>query len=186
MWLVFTEIPPSPILNPPPSMIGMGLATRGSVILYRLASDNDRDKDRDSVPSRDSQHLLPPKLPQNLRDSTVLNSKSSFVSMELDSNFAGLAHRDSAFPTARDGLVPHEYNPALDELDPGRRGEFVAQKGKVRQNTFAWRGLMNVTVLLLLISGMLALFVFYPVFQFYRDKQRNGLIDGNIRINVNR
>lgn len=38
-------------------------------------------------------------------------------------------------------------------------------KGKVRQSTFPWRGLMNVTVLILLILGMLALFVFDPVFK---------------------
>jgi beta-glucan synthesis-associated protein KRE6 len=43
---------------------------------------------------------------------------------------------------------------------------------------------MNVAVLLLLISGFLALFVFYPVSIFYRDSARNSLIDGNIRINA--
>jgi hypothetical protein len=43
---------------------------------------------------------------------------------------------------------------------------------------------MNVTVLLLLTAGLLALFVFYPVFIFFHNQQRNNMIDGNIRINA--
>jgi hypothetical protein len=56
------------------------------MILYHLAADDDKDKD--SVPSRDSHHhLIPPQLPANLRESTVSSSRSSFISMELDSKY---------------------------------------------------------------------------------------------------
>jgi hypothetical protein len=41
-----------------------------------------------------------------------------------------------------------------------------------------------VTVLLLFTSGVLALFLFYPVFIFFHNQQQNNLIDANIRINT--
>lgn len=156
------------------------------MILYRLASDNDINL-KHSLPSKDSNLLIPPKPSSNLRHSTVSSSRSSFISIEMDSKYTGLSHRDSAFPTTRGGLVPYEYDPALDELDPVDDEDLLhdpTAKGKVRRNSFPWRGIMNVAVLLFLISGLLALFVFYPVFLFYRDRTRNSLIDGNIRINA--
>jgi len=116
----------------------------------------------------------------------MLSSKSSFISMELDSKYGGASNRDSAFPTVRGGLVPYEYDPALDEMDPVNEEDLLHDpaKGKARKNTFPWRGIGNVAVLLLLTSGLLALFVFYPVFIYFHNQQRNNLIDGNIRINA--
>ena len=178
--------PPIPSSFPTHSMIGMGLGvptgSRGSMILYRLASDDDKEKD--SITTRESHHhLLPPKLP---RESTLMSSKSSFISMELESKYGGVSHRDSAFPTARGGLVPYEYDPALDEMDPVDEEDLLHDpaKGKTRKNSFPWRGIMNVAVLLTLTFGLLVLFVFYPVFIYFHNQQRNNLIDGNIRINA--
>jgi hypothetical protein len=151
------------------------------MILYRLASD--AEKSAASLTTRDSQ-LLPPKITLNSRHSTLSESRSSVLS--LDSKFGALSHRDSAFPNARGGLVPYEYDPALDELDPVDEEDMLhdpTAKGKFRQNTFPWRGILNVAVLAALISGLLALFVLYPVLVFYRDRARNLQIDGNIRIN---
>lgn len=179
----------APSSFPSPQTTGMGLGgpgVRGSMILYRLASDDDKEKEpAASIGTPDSQLLLPPKLPVNFRDSVVSDSRSSFIS--TDSKYGGLSHGDSAFPNTRGGLVPYEYDPALDELDPVDDEDMLhdpSAKGKFRQNTFPWRGIMNVAVLGMLILGLLALFVFYPVFAFYRDRARNNQIDGNIRINA--
>ena len=186
-------------LTPSPSLLGLAigtgtgtpLSTRGSMILYRLAADD--DKGRDSPSSRDSlapshRALLPAKAPHP-RASTLsaLSARTSFAGMDPpDAKYIhAQSHRDSAFPTARGGLVAYEYDPALDELDPTDDEDLLhdpAARGR-RRNTFPWRGLLNVSVLLLLVSGLLALFVFYPAFVFYRDRGRNNLIDGNIRIN---
>ncbi|KAF5372313.1 hypothetical protein D9615_009226 [Tricholomella constricta] len=171
-------------LGPPPSSFGLG-SHRGSMLLYRLASDDDNIPPTSASSLRDSQLLLPPpKFPggQN-RDSTISSSGSSFIS--LDSKYP-LSNRDSAFPTAPRGLVPYEYDPALDELEPPDEEDLLhdpAARGH-RKTRFPWRGLLNVAVLLLLVLGLLCLFVFYPVLTFYRNEARNAKIDGNIRINA--
>ncbi|GLB40793.1 putative glycoside hydrolase family 16 protein [Lyophyllum shimeji] len=164
-------------------MAGMG-THRGSMLLYRLASDEDAH-----LPA-DSSHLLPPpKFPAGAnRSSTISSSGSSFVS--LDSKYplhlAPSSNRDSAFPTAPRGLVPYEYDPAVDEMEPPDEEDFLHDpnvKG-VRKTNFPWRGILNVAVLLGLILALLCLFVFYPVLTFYRNEARNQKIDGNIRINA--
>jgi Beta-glucan synthesis-associated protein SKN1/KRE6/Sbg1 len=71
-----------------PSLIGMNLASttpRGSMILYRLASDDGKE----SIPSCDSHHhhLLPPPPPPHIRNSAVSSLRSSFISMDLDDPF---------------------------------------------------------------------------------------------------
>jgi hypothetical protein len=78
--------------------------------------------------------------------------------MDLDSNYRGLSNRDLAFPMMRGGLMPYEYDPALDKMDPVDEEDLLhgPAKGKARQNMFPWRGIMNVAVLLLLTAGLLA------------------------------
>ncbi|KAG5652377.1 hypothetical protein H0H81_005207 [Sphagnurus paluster] len=178
-------------LGPPPSftsglgMAGMGGA-RGSMLLYRLASEDDHTPASMSAASslRDSHLLPPPKFPGGAnRESTISSSGSSFVS--LDSKYP-LTNRDSAFPTAPRGLVPYEYDPAMDEMATPDDEDFLHDPKTTgfRKSTFPWRGVMNVAVLIFLILALLCLFVFYPVLTFYRNEARNSRIDGNIRINA--
>ncbi|RDB14975.1 putative beta-glucan synthesis-associated protein C23H3.11c [Hypsizygus marmoreus] len=181
------------LANAPPSSFpssptgtGLGMAgNRGSMVLYRLASDDDHGTSGipPSSNSRDSHLLPPPKFPGGTnRDSTISSSGSSFIS--FDSKYP-TSNRDSAFPTAPRGLVPYAYDPGLDELDPVDEEDMLhdpAAKGR-RPNQFPWRGIMNVTVLVSLILALLCLFVFYPVLTFYRNEAKNSRIDGNIRIN---
>ncbi|KAG6818359.1 hypothetical protein H0H93_005587 [Arthromyces matolae] len=175
-------------LHPPSSYSGLGIpgtpGSRGSMLLYRLATDDDV-----VVPSSNSSAvLLPPKFPgHNKRDSTVSSSGASLSS--LDSKFPSSStttNRDSAFPTTPRGLVPYEYDPTLDMAGPPDDEDFLhdpAVKG-FRKTRFPWRGLLNVFVLVTLILALLCLFVFYPVLTFYRNEARNARIDGNIRINA--
>ncbi|KAG6860572.1 hypothetical protein C0995_009717 [Termitomyces sp. Mi166 len=177
-------------LAPPPGT-GLGLpgTNRGSMLLYRLASDDDiiqPSSTAGSASSRDSAQLLPPpRFPGGAnRDSTISSSAASFVS--LDSKYP-LSHRDSAFPSAPRGvLVPYEYDPAADELEPADEEDMMHDPAVhgVRKTRFPWRGILNITVLVGLILALLCLFVFYPVLTFYRDEARNSRIDGNIRINA--
>ncbi|KAJ7094452.1 beta-glucan synthesis-associated [Mycena belliarum] len=165
---------PYPFTREPHSLSGAS-ALRGSMVLYRMASETDNDA-----------LTPPPTLGFANRQSVA--SFASASSLPLDSKYpAGL-------PTTR-GLVPYAYDPALDELDPPDEEDFLhdpkykskdgyqgSRKFK-RRNSFPWRGLANVGLLILLILALLALFISYPVISFFRDKPRNALIDGNIRIN---
>ncbi|KAF9044091.1 glycoside hydrolase family 16 protein [Panaeolus papilionaceus] len=54
---------------------------------------------------------------------------------------------------------------------------------KGQRDHFPWRGVFNVSTLILLLMALLTLFVAYPVITFYRDQPKNERIDGNIRIN---
>lgn len=51
---------------------------------------------------------------------------------------------------------------------------------KGASSTFAWKGFVNVGVIL--ISGLLSLFIFYPVLTLIRNNARNLAIDGNIQL----
>ncbi|KAJ7228320.1 concanavalin A-like lectin/glucanase, partial [Mycena pura] len=52
-----------------------------------------------------------------------------------------------------------------------------------RRSSFPWRGVANISMLLLVILAILALFISYPVVSFLRENPINNLIDSNIRVN---
>ncbi|KAG5337576.1 hypothetical protein J132_01609 [Termitomyces sp. J132] len=150
-----------------------GVGQRGSMLLYRLASDDDMPlSTAGSASSRDSAQLLPPR---------------SLANRDSRGSFESVSRRDSAFPSAPRGvLVAYEYDPAADEMEPADEEDLMHDPGAhgVRKSRFPWRGLLNVTVLVVLVLALLCLFVFYPVLTFYRNEARNSRIDGNIRINA--
>ncbi|KAG6886660.1 hypothetical protein C0992_002913, partial [Termitomyces sp. T32_za158] len=147
----------------------------GSMLLYRLASDEEITASSGS--SQDSsQQLLPPR---------ISNRESTLSMASLDSKYP-LSHRESAFPaTSRGKLVAYEYDPGPDELEPADEEDLIHDPAVhgVRKTRFPWRGILNVAVLVGLVLALLCLFVFYPVLTFYRNEARNSRIDGNIRIN---
>ncbi|KAJ7368679.1 beta-glucan synthesis-associated [Mycena albidolilacea] len=150
---------------------------RGSMILYRLASEQ----------GRDDEMLAPPRpLGSGNRDSIA--SIASAASFSSDSKYP------SGLPTMS-GMVPYAYDPALDELDPPDEEDFLhdpsaktkdgyqaARKFKY-QNSFPWRGVVNVVMLIIVVLALLALFISYPVITYFQDRPVSKLIDGNIRVN---
>lgn len=82
------------------------------------------------------------------------------------------------------GLVPYEYNPALDELELPDKEDLSHDPAshEHRKTNFPWRGILNVAVLVSLILVLLCLFVFYPVPSFCNEA-RNSKIDENTPIN---
>ncbi|KAF7301973.1 hypothetical protein MIND_00763400 [Mycena indigotica] len=155
-----------------------GGSIRGSMILYRLADE----------PDRGSTILAPPRaLGSGNRDSVA--SFASQASLPSDSKYP------SGFNTTR-GLVPYAYDPALDELDPpddedflhdpsykGGKNGYQGPSNFRRRRFFPWRGIANISMLLLVIGAILALFITYPVVSFFREEPVISLIDGNIRVN---
>ncbi|KAG6811656.1 hypothetical protein H0H92_006418 [Tricholoma furcatifolium] len=163
-----------------------GLPTsRGPMLLYRLASDDDRARSNasPSSSSRDSAHLLSSRNGRGNsrhRDGTASSSSTS-----SDPRYPLSGTRHSAFPTINRVLVPYEYDPTLDELDPTDDEDMIHDPTLHghRKSRFPWRGILNVMVLGGLIIAFLSLFILYPVLMFYRDASRNSKIDGNIRVN---
>lgn len=148
----------------------------GSMILYRFTDDPRTSYQKRTAATR-STPLLPP---QFKRPSSG------------DSTFSFTASLDStsplSTPSALRGLVPYLYDPSLDSSqpiddedrlhDPTIKGDF--RRGK---QSIPWRGLTNMAVLLVLLSALLCLFIFYPVWSFVRDRARNLNIGENININ---
>lgn len=171
----------------PPSLSPSSMpGTRASMILYRLASPLDDDNDKEKEPTISDSHLLPPpKFPNRNRDSIISASGSSFGSLDVDSKYDA-SLRYSTFPSVPRGLVPYAYDPAVDEMGPIDDEDLLHDPQsdiRLSKKYFPWRGILNVIVLISLTLGLLSLFVFYPVFLFYRDEARHQRIEGNLRIN---
>jgi beta-glucan synthesis-associated protein KRE6 len=156
--------------------ISGGSAT-GSMILYRL-TDDPRTSYQKRTHTRSSSLLLPPQV------------KHRSLSGDSTHSFTGTLDSTSPFstPSALRGLVPYLYDPALDSsqpIDDEDRLHDPTIKDNIpgEKQSFPWRGLTNVTVILVLISALLCLFILYPVWTFLRDRARNLNIGENININ---
>jgi len=151
-----------------PPFSSLGSRERESVVLYRLNAEDDEGM------------LQPPKLAYN-RESAAFSSGDSILSLSSDSKYpTGVTYGGSR------RLVPYSYDPATNDREPLNEGDLLHpsdSKGKPSL-TFAWRGFLNVGVLLMLISGLLCLFLFYPVLTSLRNTARNLAIDSKIRVNV--
>jgi len=148
--------------------------SRGSMILYRLADNRDRQG------GGDHELLVPPKFPSN-RDSLASNSRDSIVSFVPDSKYPSTI--SGAY---KDGIIPYSYDPTQDELDAPNDDDLLHDHGPHHpdNHAFPWRGILNISVLLFLLLCLLALFISYPVMSFYKNRSKNAQITGNIRVNA--
>ncbi|OBZ77829.1 Beta-glucan synthesis-associated protein KRE6 [Grifola frondosa] len=140
---------------------------RGSMVLYRLAADDPHDQ------------LAPPRT-LHQRDSVLSSSGDSVFSLSSDSKYP------SGVVTLQRGFVPYAYDPDLDKDAPDDDDDFLhlPEYGDNRTHFWSWRGISNVSVLVILTAALLTLFICYPVLDFVRNEARNLAIDGNIRINA--
>lgn len=144
------------------------------MVLYRLADASDMGHIRDSS-------LQPPRaLSQFNRDSVASASGESLYSLSAS---------DSKYPSgvpgfAPRGMIAYAYDPLEDS--PGEDQDDLLHDAayKGRENHFPWRGILNVGALLVLIAALMMLFIFYPVDNFVRNRERfSRIVDGNVRIN---
>ena len=136
------------------------------MVLYRLASDDTANE-----------ALLPPKALQN-RDSVASSSGDSIFSLSSDSRFP------TGPPTQR-GFVPYAYDPELEKDSPDDDDDILhkPEYGRDKRSYCSWRGVMNVSVLVILIGALLALFISYPLIDFIRNESRNLAITTNTAVN---
>ncbi|KAL0581401.1 hypothetical protein V5O48_000665 [Marasmius crinis-equi] len=211
-----------------PPALGHGSPQRGSMILYRLASDELRSASESS----DGTLLAPPRFRNSSlggggtgkRDSIASNSRMSISGDSIVS-----LSSDSKYPVggSERGLVPYAYDPDEEgedllvyEDEEGEDWEFEDKHNEARWNEklrvsqsnsdpgssnathspeipreqrkapltrqnlyYSSRGVVNATGLIILLFGLLALFIAYPVVSFYNDNTRNFNILNNPRIN---
>ncbi|KAF9529516.1 hypothetical protein CPB83DRAFT_905922 [Crepidotus variabilis] len=91
----------------------------------------------------------------------------------------------SSFSGSMRGPMAYAYDPSADMNrpvdeedrlhDPNARG--------YHDNSFPWRGVVNVAALVLMLIGMMALFLFYPIYTHYGDADRNERIQQIIDTN---
>ncbi|KAG6828181.1 hypothetical protein H0H87_002739 [Tephrocybe sp. NHM501043] len=140
-------------------------SSRGSMILYRKADSHDEP--------------LAPPVPYAKRESML--SVDSAVSLSDDSKYP------VGTTTSERGLIAYAWDPLgdgnepIDEEDKLHDPEGIMSHDSVR--LLSARGIINFTAIILLLSGLLSLFVVYPVYSFYQDNGINALIVGNTRIN---
>lgn len=151
---------------------------RGSMILYRLASDEESA----GAGAGAGPELQPPRLSMLNRNSVLSTSGESIWSLSSDSKYPNANLGGSSTVRSR-GLIPYAYDP-LDtkevadddgELDPMHEYA-VGEKDRYERRWITVRGVMNVGVLVILVMALLALFIAYPVITFVRDNARNTLI----------
>lgn len=118
---------------------------RGSMILYRLADDP-------ALPA--------PRTLRGHRDSLTSSSHESIMSISNDSKYpsgAVQAHR---------GFIPYVYNPELDKhiQEPDDHlYESAYGNDEPWYQAVGWRGIVNISMLVIVVVALLALFICYPV-----------------------
>jgi hypothetical protein len=89
-----------------------------------------------------------------------------------------------AFSSLPRGVVAYAYDPLEDSPNDDQDDLLHDHAYKGRGNHFPWRGVANVSALLVLIVALLLLFIFYPVRDFLINRARSEkIVDGNVRIN---
>ncbi|GBE84810.1 Beta-glucan synthesis-associated protein [Sparassis crispa] len=133
---------------------------RGSMILYKL-------------------DLAPPRMGQ--RDSIASSSGASLLSLSADSKYPS-----GAVVQSQRGFVPYAFDPEQELSDFPDDDDYlhVPDPKTDRVSFWSWRGIVNMSMLAILLAALLALFVCYPVVTYFRDNKYNRAIADNIAVNA--
>lgn len=119
---------------------------RGSMILYRLADDS-------TLPA--------PRPLREHRGSTASSSRESVISISYDSKYPS-----GAVTQAHRGFIPYVYNPEIDKRAP-EPDDYLYEPtygdDEPWYQAIGWRGIVNISMLVIVVIALLALFICYPV-----------------------
>lgn len=136
---------------------------RGSMLLYRLASEVD-DKEVLAVPNFNFN-----------QGSTVSGSGSHSTSV---------LSFDDKYPSEKPrGMIPYIFDPDLANDGPKDEVDRLHEEEFYTGSSFSWRGLLNVVSLVTLILLILCLFIFYPTFEAVQNAARLLAQDTDKHIN---
>ena len=154
---------------------------RGSMLLYRLASDADPWDDDVQLPRQDR------------FSSADIQQRYSVASDSGQSLFS--AGSDSKYPTANEKLgvgkgafLPYVYDPTSDQSSPPDADDALHDPTTLEHDQrkvagLNFRGIVNVLVVFIIISVIVCLFTVYPILSFLRTNPRNLAIDNNVQVN---
>ncbi|KZS99963.1 glycoside hydrolase family 16 protein [Laetiporus sulphureus 93-53] len=128
---------------------------RGSMILYRLAND-----DQDEL-------AFPPKLDAATRSSVMSSSGDSVFTLSYDSKYPS-----GTMVTGLRGFIPYAYDPTEDCKDEPEEDDYLYDPkygDDTHCSALSWRGLWNLSMLVTLLLAILTLFICYPVVSFYHN-----------------
>lgn len=115
------------------------------MILYRLA---------------DNAALPAPRPLREHRDSLASSSRESILSISYDSKYP------SGAATPHRGFIPYVYNPEIDKRAP-EPDDYLYDAGFGDDGPWyqavGWRGIVNISMLVIVVVSLLALFICYPV-----------------------
>lgn len=147
-----------PLLNP-----GGSGSNRGSMILWKMAGDEN-----------DSNPLIPPNNKRFSHFSARSRSNASLMSYSEDSKYP----QAGGNPRPLSGLIAYAYDPLMDHDNPD-----VEDEKPQKSRGCHCRGFINIGALVLLSTGIVALFMFFPIISFFESTTVRTLITGNVRIN---
>lgn len=144
------------------------------MVLWHLAATDDQGT------------LAPPPALSNHRGSVMSTpSRDSVWTPSRDSIWT--LSSDSKFPssTMRGGLVPYAWDPSADDQDAADEEDSLHAADSVDKpiSLLNLRSVSNIGVLILLIVGLVALFIVYPVVSYVQDSSHAIFIDetsGNV------
>lgn len=110
-----------------------------------------------------------------IRDSFASSSGDSVITMSQDSKYPMISHLER-------GLVAYAFDP-LDDLQNEEDDSTFAEPEDTKTTLRSRRRIGSVVSLVVLLTGMLALLIVYPVVSFHRLNHRNRLIAENPYIN---
>ncbi|KIY73316.1 hypothetical protein CYLTODRAFT_485484 [Cylindrobasidium torrendii FP15055 ss-10] len=128
--------------------------SRGSMILYHLPADG------------------PLEPPPNMRRLTMVSTSSRDSTISYSS--------DSKYPAHEHNIQAYLYDPEMDAGNFDKEDQEVLQAERQR---IGWRGAFNIGMLCIIILGLIALFVAYPLVAFSNTNDVNARIVHNKYIN---
>lgn len=135
------------------------------MVLWRMAGS---DTESQTNP------LIPPSNHRFSQFSARSRSDASLMSYSEDSKYP----QAGGAPRPLSGLIAYAYDPLMDHNAPDPEDELL-----LKSRGCNWRGVVNVGALLLIVTGVVMLFTFYPVITFFKSETIRTLITGNVRIN---
>ena len=104
----------------------------------------------------------------------MINNRDSVASRSSDSIFSLLSHSENPSGVTYGGsrrLVAYAHDLPIDDKGPPDEEDVLHDpEGKGMPNSaLPWRGFLNAGVLLVLVTCLLCLFIFYPVITFIGD-----------------
>ncbi|KAF9256974.1 beta-glucan synthesis-associated [Marasmius fiardii PR-910] len=158
--------------------------SKGSMVLYRLASEADSLEPR-RAPTSGSSDPRGPSNPEHKSPYAALANRPKSTSSSIST---------TSFINSTRGFVAYEYDPSADNRGPNDEEDYlhdprdIEKPGKRGHNgagsVLSFRGFQNLGVLVLLVLGLLSLFLIYPIIRHFEDAGRNKIVADNINVNA--